>query len=187
MFEVLLETLTELVERDRNADMIDSTIVRAHHCAVVRKKRTQEAEALGRSRGGFPTKLHARCDAKGRPLGFVLTSGNTYDILGCAPLFRMIADRTEVFLADKGYDAYAIREEIADADIEVVIPAKSNRRGPSPHDKVKYKWRSQIKRLFKRIKSWRRVATRYDKTRESSLGFVAIAAVKLWIPFVHER
>ncbi|UNC16542.1 transposase (plasmid) [Acidiphilium multivorum] len=95
----------------------------------------------------------------------------------------MIADRIKAFLADKGYDADAIREEIAEA----VIPAKSNRREPIPHDKAKYKWRNQIERLFNRLKNWRRVATRYDKTKESYLGFVAIAAVKLWIPFVHER
>jgi len=151
------------------------------------KKGTQEAEALGRSRGGFTTKLHARCDAKGRPLGFLLTPGQTHDTQGFAPLFRMISDRIEAFLADKGYDADAIREEIAEADVEAVIPAKSNRRDPIPHDKAKYKWRNQIERLFNKLKNWRRVATRYDKTKESYLGFVAIAAVKLWIPFVHER
>jgi transposase len=146
------------------------------------KKGTQEAEALGRSRGGFTTKLHARCDAKGRPLGFVLTPGQTHDTQGFAPLFRMISDRIEAFLADKGYDADAIRQEIAEADIEAVIPAKSNRREPIPHDKAKYKWRNQIERLFNKLKNWRRIATRYDKTKESYLRFVAIAAVKLWIP-----
>ena len=99
----------------------------------------------------------------------------------------MIADRIEAILADKGYDADVIREEIAEAGIEVVIPAKSNRREPAPHDKAKYKWRNQIERLFNKLKNWRRVATRYDKTKESYLGFVAIAAVKLWMPFVHER
>nr|WP_315927321.1 transposase [Mesorhizobium sp. SP-1A] len=52
-----------------------------------------------------------------------------------------------------------------------------------PHDKAKYKWRNRIERLFNKLKNWRRVATRYDKTKESYLGFVAIAAVKLWIPF----
>lgn len=98
----VFETLAELVERDRSADMIDSTIVRAHHCAVGIKRGTQEAEALGRSRGGFTTKLHARCDAKGRPLDFVLTPGQTHDTQGFASLFRMISDRIEAFLADKG-------------------------------------------------------------------------------------
>jgi len=150
------------------------------------KKGTQETEALGRSRGGFTTKLHARCDARGRPLGFVLTPGQTHDVQGFAPLFRMISDRIEAFLADRGYDADAIREEIAKAGVEAVIPAKSNRRNPAPHDRAKYKWRNLIERLFNKLKNWRRVATRYDKTRESYLGFVALASIKLWIPFVHE-
>ncbi len=98
----------------------------------------------------------------------------------------MIGDRIEAFLADRGYDADAIREEIARADVEAVIPAKTNRRTPIPHDRAKYKWRNLIERLFNKLKNWRRVATRYDKTRESYLGFVALASIKLWIPFVHE-
>jgi transposase len=150
------------------------------------KKGTQETEALGRSRGGFTTKLHARCDARGLPLGFVLTPGQTHDVQGFAPLFRMIGDKIEAFLADRGYDADAIREEIAKADVEAVIPAKSNRRNPISHNRVKYKWRNLIERLFNKLKNWRRVATRYDKTRESYLGFVALASIKLWIPFAHE-
>lgn len=98
----------------------------------------------------------------------------------------MIADEIEALLADKGYDADAIREELAKAGIEAVIPAKRNRKNPAPHDAEKYKWRNLIERLFNKLKNWRRVATRYDKTKESYLGFVAIAAVKLWLPFVHE-
>ena len=105
---------------------------------------------------------------------------------GFAPLFRMIEDRIEAFLADRGYDADAIREEIEAAGVEAVIPAKVNRRNPAPHDRAKYKWRNLIERLFNKLKNWRRVATRYDKTKESYLGFVARASVKLWIPFVHE-
>ena len=80
-----------------------------------------------------------------------------------------------------------IREEISSANVEAVIPSKSNRRQPILYDQTKYKCRNQIERLFNKLKNWRRIATRYDKTKESYLGFVAIAAVKLWIPFVHER
>ena len=149
------------------------------------KKGTQQTEGLGRSRGGFTTKLHARCDARGLPLGFVLTPGQAHDVQGFAQLFRMIGDRFEAFLADRGYDADAIREEIADAGVEANIPAKANRRTPAPHDRVKYRWRNLVERLNK-LKNWRRVATRYDKTKESYLGFVALASIKLWIPFVHE-
>ena len=105
---------------------------------------------------------------------------------GFAPLFRIIEDRIDVFLADRGYDADAIREEIVAAGVEAVIPAKSNRRNPAPHDREKYRWRNLIERLFNKLKNWRRIATRYDKTKESYLGFVALASIKLWIPFVHE-
>lgn len=97
----------------------------------------------------------------------------------------MLEDRVEALLADKGYDADAIREEIEAAGVEAVIPAKSNRRVPIPHDREKYRWRNLVERLFSKLKNWRRVATRYDKTREPYLGFVAIASIKLWIPFVH--
>lgn len=97
----------------------------------------------------------------------------------------MLAERIEALLADKGYDADAIRAEIEEAGVEAVIPAKSNRRLPVPHDDIKYCWRNQVERLFNKLKNWRRVATRYDKTKESYLGFVAIASIKLWIPFVH--
>ena len=115
----------------------------------------------------------------------MLTPGQAHDVQGFAPLFRMIGDRFEAFLADRGYDADAIREEIAAAGVEAVIPAKANRRTPTPYDRVKYRWRNLIERLNK-LKNWRRVATRYDKTKESYLGFVALASIKLWIPFVHD-
>lgn len=111
----------------------------------------------------FTTKLHARCDARGLPLTFVLTTGQTHDVQGFAPLFRMIDDRIEAFLADRGYDADAIREEIAAAGVEAVIPARSNRRNPVPHDREKYRWRNLVERLFNKLKNWRRFATRYAR------------------------
>ena len=104
---------------------------------------------------------------------------------GFGPLFRMLTDRIDVLLADKGYDADSIREELAKAEVEAVIPAKSNRRIPIPHDREKYRWRNLVERLFSKLKNWRRVATRYDKTAESYLGFVALASITLWLPFVH--
>lgn len=65
---------------------------------------------------------------------------------GFAPLFRMIDDRIEAFLAERGYDVDAIREEIAAAHVEAVIPAKRNRRNPTPHDRIKYRWRNLAQR-----------------------------------------
>ena len=89
----------------------------------------------------------------------------------------MLPDRIKALLADRGYDADAIRAEIAAAGVEAVIPAKSNRRIPIPHNREKYRWRNLVERLFSKLKNWRRIATRYDKTRESYLGFVALASI----------
>jgi transposase len=98
----------------------------------------------------------------------------------------MVADKAKALLADRSYDADAIREEIAFHGVQAVIPAKRGRRNPAPHDRDKYRQRSRIEQLFNKLKNWRRVATRYDKTRGSYLGFVSIASALLWSPFVHE-
>jgi len=70
-------------------------------------------------------------------------------------------------------------------DVEAVIRAKSKRRTPTPHKREKHRRRNLIERLFNKLKDWRRVATRYDKTAASYRGFVALTSVKLWLPSVH--
>jgi transposase len=150
------------------------------------KKGTQAQEALGRSRGGFSTKIHARCDRKGRPLGFALTPGEAHDTKGFLTLLRLIDDRVRALIADKGYDSDDIRETLRQARIEPVIPSRSNRRQPVSFDRQAYKERNQIERLFNRLKNWRRVATRYDKSAASFLAFITIASITQWLPFVHE-
>jgi transposase len=107
----------------------------------------------------------------------------------------MISDKIEAFLADKGQDSDAVRQERAKAEIEAIIRAKSNRKSPAPHDRKKDRWRNLAECLLppfgrclrpNKLKNWRRVATRYGKTRKSYLGFLAIAAIKMWILFAHE-
>lgn len=82
-------------------------------------------------RGGFSTKLHPRCHARGLPLGFVLASGQAHDIQGFGQLFRMIGDRTRMPLADRSYDAGAIRAEITFINTRAAIPAKRGCRCPA--------------------------------------------------------
>ena len=102
-------------------------------------------------------------------------------------LFRMIDERVQMLLADRGYDADAVRSDIASTGTRAVIPAKRGRRHPALHDADAYKMRNRIERMFNKLKNWRRVATRYDKTAASFLGFVSIASAFLWISFVHGR
>ncbi|WP_339764240.1 transposase [uncultured Hoeflea sp.] len=87
------------------------------------------------------------------------------------------------FLADKGYDADFLREELLLQGTRPVIPPKANRKAPPACDFRAYKDRNRIERMFNRIKQFRRVATRYDKTRKSFEGFLALAAAKIWLPY----
>jgi transposase len=150
-----------------------------------RKRGNQNAEALGRSRGGFSTKIHARCDGKGRPIGFILTGGEVHDGQAFLALFRLVEDKIKALIADKGYDADAIREELLFHGVEPVIPSKSNRREAIPYNREAYRERNMIERLFNKLKNWRRLATRFDKTALSFLSFVQIISAKIWIPFVN--
>lgn len=104
---------------------------------------------------------------------------------GFGPLFHMITGKVKALLADRGYDTDAIRTELALHGIQAVIPARRGRKQPALHDRQKYRLRGRIEQLFGKLKNWRRIATRYDKTHTSYLGFVILASTLLWIPFFH--
>lgn len=89
-------------------------------------------------------------------------------------------------LADKGYDADALRERLLLRGVTPVIPFKSNRRQPWPLDRAAYRERNWIERVLGRLKQFRRVATRYDKTASSFLAGVHLAAIKLWLVATHQ-
>ena len=88
-------------------------------------------------------------------------------------------------MADKGYDADAIRTDLANRNIKAVIPGRSNRRMKIKYDRALYKERNQIERFFGRLKINRAIATRYDQLAESFLSMVHIASAKYWLKFVH--
>jgi transposase len=85
-------------------------------------------------------------------------------------------------LADKGYDSDDVRAALLMKGILPVIPPKSNRRELIACDFRAYKDRNRVERMFNRIKQFRRIATRYDKTAISYMGFLALASVRLWLP-----
>ena len=87
----------------------------------------------------------------------------------------------KAMLADKGYDGNSVRETLLLRGILPIIPPKANRRDPAPCDFSRYRDRNHVERLFNRLKQSRRIATRYDKTAASFLGFLCLAAAKLWL------
>jgi transposase len=143
-----------------------------------RKKGVQN-QALGRSCGGFSTKIHAACDALGNPIRFILTGGEASDYTQALALLDGV--KASAILADKGYDADYVVAAAEAMGADVVIPPKSNRKNPRDLDKNLYKERNLIERMFNKIKHFRRVATRYDKTASAYLSFVLIAGICLWL------
>ena len=105
---------------------------------------------------------------------------------GYGPLMDQPGPGPKVMLADKGYDSDAIRQDLKDRGVEPIIPFKRNRKVQEPIDGFLYALRNMVERCFNKLKQSRRLATRYDKTASSFLGFVLIASTRLWIRhFVH--
>jgi transposase len=150
-----------------------------------RRQRGQDGQALGRSRGGFSTKLHLRCDARGLPLAFILTPGEAHATRALAERVEDLAVGTRCLVGDMGYDADWVREELLVRGVLPVIPPNPVRREPVPLDRELYRLRNRVERLVNRLKPFRAMATRYDKTAESFLAFIHLAAARRWMRFVH--
>lgn len=135
-----------------------------------------EDKAVGRSKGGMNTKLHAVVDGLGNPLAFLLSPGNDHDSGHAIPLLEKIGIRGSNILADKAYGAKAIRDYITDKGAKYTIPPKRNDPNPWEVDYFTYKERHLIECFFQKLKWFRRVFSRYDKLDDSFLAFVYIAA-----------
>jgi hypothetical protein len=136
---------------------VDGTVVRAHRVASgalqengETVKENAEKHALGRSRGGYSTKLHFLTDGQGIPLNVVATSGQRSE----APEFENVMQaclintfrkdkRPQALTGDKAYSSNAVRQYIQKRSIEVIIPTRSNETRNGPFDKDKYRSRTK--------------------------------------------
>jgi transposase len=119
-------------------------------------------------------------DALGKPTGFHLTPGQACDLEGADVLLKDIAAQTVI--ADKAYDAQArVVEPLAQAGKTVVIPSIRTRKQPRDYDRHLYKARHLIENFFARLKQYRAIATRYDKTAACFLGAIHLAAAVIWL------
>ncbi|MGI4734452.1 MAG: IS5 family transposase [Janthinobacterium lividum] len=144
------------------------------------KKSRVGDEALGRSRGGLSTKVHMLADARGRPVHAVLGAGQQHDCRRALELLRAVG-KTGKVLADKAYDTNQVLAAVEALGAEAVIPSPPRRHVPRVVDLTCYRQRNQIERLMSRLKQFRRLATRYDKTASSYLGFVHFVCALLWL------
>ncbi|AFY39686.1 transposase [[Leptolyngbya] sp. PCC 7376] len=177
VWEGIFQVLAQ--DADNEYAMIDATIVKAHqHSAGAPKK--GEDPAIGRSRGGLTTKIHATCDALGKPTGFYLTAGQAHDLDGADALLPEI--KAGALLADRAYDAEnRVRQLLANDNCEAVIPSTRKRKAPYGYDRELYKARHLIENFFAKLKQYRGIATRYDKTAQNFLGAIYLAASVIWL------
>ena len=139
----------------------------------------QAEQALGRSRGGFSTKIHVTTDALGNPLRLYLTAGQRHDIIKANDL---IVDLDFAYvIADRSYGSQAFRDTIATSGAVAVIPAKKNAQTPHPCDMWRYRERHLIECFIGKIKHFRRVFSRFDKLARRYLGFVQFASSLIWL------
>jgi transposase len=135
---------------------------------------------VGRSRGGLTTKIHARVDAKGRPVCLLISPGEVHDA-ACAEALLDGLENGAVVIADKGYDADSIRTYIRQQGAIPNIPNRSNRKTKYRWTKAIYRQRNHVERFFNRLKQSRRIATRYDKLGANFFAFVKLASMRIWL------
>jgi transposase len=162
---------------------IDATIVRAHpHAAGALKKHGgHAAQALGRSRGGWSTTIHAGCRDARTGIAVVLTAGHRHERPVFEPVFVQVPPEQALphAMMAKAYDSHAIREHLIKHALVPVIPPQSNRLVPLDDDKNLYKFHEKIERFFNKLKQFRRIATRYEKLSQTFLALIHLVA--MWI------
>ena len=120
------------------------------------------------------TKLHLLVDALGQLVRIVLTPGQAHDATQAQALLE--GQRAQRVIADKAYDADRIHQAVTDIGAHAVIPSHPCRAQAVASDKHLHQERHVIECFISKLKQFRRIATRYDKTQTSFLGFTALAA-----------
>lgn len=105
----------------------------------------------------------------------LLTGGQVADVTQAESLLDGI--RAKVVIGDKGYDSKAVVGNIRATGAEPVIPSRANAKEPRPYDRERYKDRNLVERFWNKVKQYRRVATRYEKTARNFMGFILVASI----------
>ena len=169
VFDQMFEALS--ADADFEYVIVDGTIVRVHQHGSGARGGTK-TQAIGRSRGGLTTKIVALVDALGNLVRFVLLPGQRHDSVGVAPLLTDLD--FAALLADKAFDSDGFRTELDNRGAVSVIQPKANRVTTIPCDFEMYKWRHLVENFFCKIKEFRRIATRYDKTDTSFAAMIQL-------------
>ena len=144
-----------------------------------RRTKKEGEQSLGRSRGGFSTKIHLATDALGNALRFILTGGERNDITQAEALVKDLC--AEYVIADKGYDAEAFVLHLQERATEAVIPSRVTNKVQREVDTYLYQERHLIENQIGKLKHFRRVFSRFDKLAKNYLSFIYFASSIVWL------
>ena len=146
---------------------------------VVRERKKNGDQCLGRSRGGFSTKIHVATDALGNAVRFILTGGQRHDMTQAEALIENLS--ADHVIADKGYDSDDFAAKLNVLGMNAVIPSRITRRSQRQIDWHLYKERHLIENQIGKLKHFRRVFSRFDKLAKNYLSFIHFASTIIWL------
>jgi len=137
---------------------------------------------MGRSRGGLTTKIHALVDAEGLPIALKLTEGQAHDGRSAGDMLEDLS-QGQILLADRAYDADALRQSLKQRGAWANIKPMPNRKNIPAFSAWLYRQRNLVERFFNKLKHFRAVATRYDKRADNFLAGIKLASFRIWCRF----
>jgi transposase len=186
VFEAFFQLLAETSKTAHIVQMFDSTVVRAHVSAAGAKG-GQQNQALGRSRGGFSCKIHLKTDFDGLPIAFHLTGGQISDSTQLTTSLDIGPEiKPRAAMTDKGYDSKVNRAACHERGVVPVIPYRLNVKSrPKFFPKLLYKTRARVEQAIGKLKRFKRVAMRCEKTKVSFDAIVSFACTMILVKSVH--
>ena len=136
-------------------------------------------QAIGKSRGGWNTKIHLVAADARTAITFSLSPGQAHDAAEGRELLTRLGkpDRPLHLIMDRAYEGNETRQLALDLGYSPVVPPKSNRLEPWEYDREMYKWRNEVERLFRRLKGYRRIFSRFEKLDVMFLAFICFALI----------
>ena len=156
---------------------VDATFIKVHQHGA-NPRGGQAEHAIGRTKGGINSKVHAVVDGRGRAIALILTPGQAHEVTIAPELLKQL--RKVIIIGDKAYDSYALYERLRSQNCRVSIPTRRRRR-KVPFHRGWYRKGHRVENFFQRAKSMRRFATRYDKTSTCFFATACLTAVLDWL------
>ncbi|WP_157467340.1 IS5 family transposase [Edaphobacter aggregans] len=168
----------QIVRIKLEAVSLDSTSIKVHPDGTGAPKKNGP-QSIGKSRGGWNTKVHMVAADARTAIAFALSPGNAHDAPEGRELLWELPRMPEglPMLMDRAYEGDETRQLVLELGMVPVVPPKSNRVEPWTYDRALYKKRNEIERLFRRLKGFRRIFSRFEKLDVLFLGFLNFALI----------